>query len=191
MVCWVMLVTFALVGVLALWSFHSHVVLNMKNTLETISKLFSVITIRILTIFFYFSCWLQYDSNLLLAQLVPITVMVVASIMMVEAAGSVDESNMTRLDGKVAQFRFAIFMPYWFILGSDEAQRMSAKVMHGSLFPRLMICFISFIIGSMATYQQEIFEYFVFTVLNGILGFVIFFFHCTSNETVSFWFFLN
>ena len=62
--------------------------------------------------FFYFSCWLQYDSNLLLAQLVPITVMVVASIMMVEAAGSVDESNMTRLDGKVAQFRFAIFMPY-------------------------------------------------------------------------------
>ena len=90
---------------------------------------------------------------------------------MVEAAGSVDESNMTRLEG------------------SDEAQRMSAKVMHGSLFPRLMICFISFIIGSMATYQQITFEYFVFTVLNGILGFVIFFFHCTSNETVSFWIF--
>lgn len=87
----------------------------------------------------------------------------------------------------LAQFR--LFMPYWFISGSDEAQRMSAKVMHGSLFPRMMICFISFIIGSMATYQQEIFEYFVFTVLNGILGFVIFFFHCTSNETVSFWIF--
>ena len=114
---------------------------------------------------------MQYDSNLLLAQLVPITVLVVAVIMMVEAAGSVDESNMTRLEG------------------SDEAQRMSAKVMHGSLFPRLMICFISFIIGSMATYQQITFEYFVFTVLNGILGFVIFFFHCTSNETVSFWIF--
>ena len=31
--------------------------------------------------------------------MVPITVMMVASIMMVEAAGSVDESNMTRLDG--------------------------------------------------------------------------------------------
>ena len=50
-----------------------------------------------------FSCWLNYDSPLLFAQLVPITVMVVASIMMVEAAGSVDESNMTRLDGKFFQ----------------------------------------------------------------------------------------
>ena len=48
---------------------------------------------------------------------------------------------------------------------------------------------ISFIIGSMATYQQITFEYFLFTVFNGILGFVIFFFHCTSNETVSFWIF--
>ena len=164
-----MLATFALVGVLVLWSFHSHVVLNTKNTLETISKL--IFFKKIIQLIFYFSCWLQYDSNLLLAQLVPITVLVVAVIMMVEAAGSVDESNMTRLEG------------------SDEAQRMSAKVMHGSLFPRLMICFISFIIGSMATYQQITFEYFVFTVLNGILGFVIFFFHCTSNETVSFWIF--
>ena len=66
-------------------------------------------------IFFYFSCWLQYDSNLLLAQLVPITVMVVASIMMVEAAGSVDESNMTRLDGKklcIYLAQFSLFMPY-------------------------------------------------------------------------------
>ena len=70
-------------------------------------------------------------------------------------------------------------------LGSDEAQRTSAKVMHGSLFPRLLICFASFMTGSLATYQQEELLYYVFTVLNGVLGFVIFFFHCTSNETVS------
>ena len=47
----------------------------------------------------YFSCWIQYDNAMLFAQIIPITVLVIASIMMIEAAGSVDESTMTRLDG--------------------------------------------------------------------------------------------
>ena len=36
---------------------------------------------------------------MLFAEIVPIMIMVIASIMMIEAAGSVDETTMTRLEG--------------------------------------------------------------------------------------------
>ena len=71
------------------------------------------------------------------------------------------------------------------IVGSDEDQRTSAKYMHGSLVLRLGICFVSFMVGSLADYQQNYGLYFVFTVLNACLGFLIFFFHSSCNETVS------
>ena len=56
--------------------------------------------------------------------------------------------------------------------------------MHGSLVLRLGVCFVSFMVGSLADYQQNSLLYYVFTVLNACLGFLIFFFHCTCNETV-------
>ena len=59
--------------------------------------------------------------------------------------------------------------------------------MHGSLVLRLGVCFVSFMVGSLADYQQNMGLYFVFTVLNACLGFLIFFFHCTCNETVRNW----
>ena len=113
------------------------------------------------------SCWLDYETPLLFAQLVPNTIMFIASIMMIEAAGSVDEDNMTRLEG------------------SDESQRTSAKYMHRSLILRVGVCFVGYMLGSLATYEQNLMLYMVFTILNGVLGFLIFFFHCSSNEFVS------
>ena len=38
---------------------------------------------------------------MLFAEIIPITVLVIASIMMMEAAGSVDESTMSRLEGNI------------------------------------------------------------------------------------------
>ena len=63
-------------------------------------------------------------------------------------------------------------------------QQQSAKYMQGSLILRLALCAISFILGSLAQFEQNIGLYFVFSVINGVLGGVIFFFHCTSNERV-------
>jgi hypothetical protein len=74
----------------------------------------------------------------------------------------------------------------YLITGSDEVQRTSAKYMHRSLILRNGLCYVSFLMGSLAAYQQNLVLYLVFTVLNGLLGFLIFFFHCTSNEHVLF-----
>ena len=41
---------------------------------------------------------------MLFAEIVPIMIMVIASIMMIEAAGSVDETTMTRLEGLKTHF---------------------------------------------------------------------------------------
>ena len=44
--------------------------------------------------------------------------------------------------------------------------------------------FASFVLGTMAEYQQSLGLYTLFTVSNGILGGIVFFFHCTANEAV-------
>ena len=69
--------------------------------------------------------------------------------------------------------------------GEDLAQQTSAKYMQRTLIVRLGLCFVSFVIGSLAQHEQNIGLYFVFSVINGILGGAIFFFHCSANEKVS------
>lgn len=66
----------------------------------------------------------------------------------------------------------------------DEIQRKSAKYMQGSLVIRLLLCLVSFITGSLAQYEQSLGLFFVFTVVNGVLGGFIFFSHCTCNQKV-------
>ena len=46
---------------------------------------------------FNYSCWLQMDKALMLGEYAPITLMVIITIMLIEAAGSVDESTMRKL----------------------------------------------------------------------------------------------
>ena len=42
---------------------------------------------------------MDYGNSMVFAVLVPIIMLVVVAVMMIEAAGSVDESTMTRLEG--------------------------------------------------------------------------------------------
>jgi hypothetical protein len=43
---------------------------------------------------------------------------------------------------------------------------------------------VSFLLGTMAEYDQNLILYSAFTIVNGILGGLIFFFHCSANEKV-------
>ena len=47
-----------------------------------------------------FRCWLQIDRAIMLGQYTPIALMVIITIMLIEAAGSVDESTMKKLPRK-------------------------------------------------------------------------------------------
>lgn len=42
--------------------------------------------------------------------------------------------------------------------------------------------FASFLLGTLAEYDQNLILYSIFTLVNGLLGGMIFFFHCTANE---------
>jgi hypothetical protein len=58
--------------------------------------------------------------------------------------------------------------------------------MQRSLIIRLGLCFVSFVLGSLAQHEQNLGLFFIFTVLNGVLGGIVFFFHCTCNQKVNF-----
>ena len=53
-----------------------------------------------------------------------------------------------------------------------------------TLFLRMALTFASFVVGTIAEYQQNLALYFIFTLLNGVLGGVIFVSHCCCDETV-------
>ena len=57
-------------------------------------------------------------------------------------------------------------------------------IMRGTLLIILPLVFVSFVLGSLAEYEQNIYLYSVFTLVNGVLGGVVFFFHCTANASV-------
>ena len=42
----------------------------------------------------------------------------------------------------------------------------------------------SFVVGTMAVFQQQLELFFVYAIVNGTLGGLIFFFHCSSNEKI-------
>ena len=72
-----------------------------------------------------------------------------------------------------------------FVLDTDIAQKTSAKYMHRTLILRLILVFVSFILGTMAEYEQSFMLFLVFTVINGVTGGVIFLAHCFSNDVVN------
>ena len=45
--------------------------------------------------------------------------------------------------------------------------------------------FASFLTGTLASYEQNPAMYGTFTLINGMLGASVFFFHCTGNERVT------
>ena len=72
-----------------------------------------------------------------------------------------------------------------YFLDTDIAQKTSAKYMHRTLILRLILVFVSFILGTMAEYEQSFMLFLVFTVINGVTGGVIFLAHCFSNDVVN------
>ncbi len=48
---------------------------------------------------FLYSCWLQIDTGLIYGQYVPILILMIINIMLIEAAGNVDDNTMIKLTG--------------------------------------------------------------------------------------------
>ena len=70
------------------------------------------------------------------------------------------------------------------VSGINQQQLLSAKIMQRSNLIILPLVFTSFIVGAMSEYNQDPALYFVFTVVNALLGIAILFFHSTGNGQV-------
>jgi hypothetical protein len=68
--------------------------------------------------------------------------------------------------------------------GLDQDQYQSAKIMQRSNLLIMPLVFISWLIGFMSEYEQDVGLYGVFTILNAVLGVSVFLFHCSGNEDV-------
>ena len=110
-----------------------------------------------------YHCWLQMDTGLTMAQFVPIIILVILIFTMIEAAGAAE---------------------YRRLPGMDQEQLLSSKIMQRTNLIIMPLVFISFIIGAMSEYEQDVALYSIFTILNGVLGVCVFFFHSTGNEVV-------
>ena len=69
--------------------------------------------------------------------------------------------------------------------GIDQRQQTSAKIMQRSNLIIMPLVFASFLTGTLAAYEQDPGLYGTFTLINGMLGGSVFFFHCTGNERVN------
>ena len=68
--------------------------------------------------------------------------------------------------------------------GLDQEQLISAKIMQRTNLIIMPLVFISYIVGILSEYEQNVPLYGTFTILNGVLGGCVFFFHSTGNEQV-------
>jgi len=97
-----------------------------------------------------YHCWTNMGvQGLLMWQVVPLAIMTILTFTVIEAAGA---SEYRRLPGV------------------DQQQLVSAKFMQRSILIILPLVFISFIIGMLSEYEQNVPLYGTFTILNGILG---------------------
>jgi len=109
-----------------------------------------------------YHCWLQMDKGLMYGQYMPIIMLVVATFTLIEAAGAADE--------------------YPALKGSSKVEKTTAAICQRTLLIILPLTFASFVCGTFAEYEQNAPLYGGFTILNGVLGGVMMFFHITSNE---------
>ena len=66
----------------------------------------------------------------------------------------------------------------------DQQQLVSAKIMQRTNLIIMPLVFASFLVGAFSEYDQDVALYGIFTILNGVLGACVFFFHSTGNEQV-------
>ena len=101
-------------------------------------------------------------SGLMYGQYVPIILLVVATFTLIEAAGAADE--------------------YPALKGTSKVEKTTAAICQRTLLIILPLTFASFVCGTIAEYEQNPAMYGGFTIINGVLGGVMMFFHITSNE---------
>jgi len=109
-----------------------------------------------------YHCWLQIDKGLMYGQYVPIITLVVSTFTLIEAAGASDD--------------------YPTLKGTNKIDKTTAQISQRTLLIILPLVFASFVCGTIAEYQQDPVLYGSFTILNGVLGGAMMFFHITSNE---------
>ena len=110
-----------------------------------------------------YHCWLQVNKPLVYGQVIVITVIVIFTFTIIEAAGA---ENYRRIPGL------------------DQGQWLSAKIMQRTNLIITPLVFASFILGFLSEYNQDVALYSTFTAVNTFLGAAVFFFHCTGNERV-------
>ncbi|KAF0301074.1 Adhesion G-protein coupled receptor D1 [Amphibalanus amphitrite] len=110
-----------------------------------------------------YHCWLQMDKPLCTGQYIPIIAIMIITFTLIEAAGAADYAPLKEV---------------------DKSQRLSARISQRSNLIIMPLVFASFVIGMLSEYEQDLALYGTFSVLNGIVGGVIFFFHCTGNQQV-------
>lgn len=115
-----------------------------------------------------YHCWLQMDKGIMYGQYAPIIVLVVTSFTIIEAAGAADE--------------------YPELPDTDKVDKVTAQLSQRTLLLILPLVFASFVTGTVAEHEQNPALYGIFTILNGVLGGTMFFFHVTSNmKTRALW----
>jgi hypothetical protein len=113
----------------------------------------------------YYHCWLDYDTGLLWAQLVPLFAVVFLVIILVEAAGAASSS-----------------LQYPGLQGTHPTQLTSARFSQRTLLAVAPLTLVTlpphphpqvvYMMGSMAEHQQNIGLYGSFTSLSGLLAWV-------------------
>jgi len=110
-----------------------------------------------------YHCWLQMDKPLCVGQFIPVIAIMIITFTLIEAAGAAE------------------YIP---LKDVDKAQRLSARISQRSNLAIMPLVFASWVVGMLSEYEQDLALYGTFGVLNGIVGFVIFFFHSTGNQQV-------
>lgn len=110
-----------------------------------------------------YHCWLQVNKPIMFYVVISLILLVVMTFTILEAAGAAE---------------------YRRLPGCDQQQLLSAKIMQRTNLIIMPLVFVSFIIGAMAEYNQNVALYGTFTAINVCLGAAIFFFHTTGNEAV-------
>ena len=72
----------------------------------------------------------------------------------------------------------------------DGPQLTSARFSQRTNLVLMPLVYAHWVLGSLAEYEQNMALYSVFTILNGWLGFFVFFLHCGNNQAVSFFSYL-
>ncbi|QQP49870.1 Uncharacterized protein FKW44_010680, partial [Caligus rogercresseyi] len=110
-----------------------------------------------------YHCWLRMDTHLAYAQIGPIAILMVMTFTLIEAAGVAD---------------------YGSLKDADMSQLLSAKISQRTNLIIMPLVFTSFMLGTLSEYEQNLPLYAIFTIINGVLGAVVFFFHSTGNEQI-------